>query len=72
MNAATKQRLGLTEKKPSGCWLKAKETMKITGWSAQEMHRARKYGYIEWEKNEEKGFIYNINSIPTQLIKQAA
>jgi hypothetical protein len=73
MNAYTKQRLGIAEKKlPKGTWIKAKEVKDITGWNKEKMRKARLLGWIEWEKNEQLGFIYNLHSIPKELIKKTA
>jgi hypothetical protein len=73
MNASTKQRLGLAEKKlPKAIWIKAKEVKDITGWDKEKMRKARTLGWIEWEKNEKLGFIYNLQSIPQEFRKQTA
>lgn len=72
MNAYTKQRLGITEKKSDALWVPAKEIMTLTGWDAQYMHRARKYGFIEWKGDRKTGMFYNMKSIPQELIKKAS
>lgn len=72
MNAYTKERLGITEKAPKGLWGKASDVYRLTGWSYNDMRKARNLNQIEWQKHKTLGFIYNLNTIPQQLVKQTA
>lgn len=59
----------LTEKKEKGVWVKVSFIMDITGWNAEQMRRARQQGLIKYRKDPEKGFIYELESLPTMFVK---
>jgi len=59
----------LTEQKEKGTWVKVSFIMDITGWNAEQMRRARQQGLIKYRKDPEKGFIYELESLPTMFIK---
>lgn len=49
--------------------VKAKEIMAATGWSKEDMRKARTYNWIKWKKDEKLGFVYDLTSVPQQLVK---
>jgi hypothetical protein len=76
MDTALDRRLSSIEKKLSlllgekkrAAWVKAGAIMQLTGWGREDMRRMRINGIINWKKDE-KGFWYDLNSIPERFIK---
>jgi hypothetical protein len=66
------QSLILSISRPKGKqWVRYKEIMKVTGWNASQMQKARKNGLVDFKdiKSTNKGLWYDLNSINPLLLR---
>lgn len=50
-------------------WVAAVWVSKVTGWNFRDLELARRHNLIEYKK-EGGGYLYKLESIPEQFIKQ--
>lgn len=64
------QIIKLLEQKQKPMWVKASVITGLTGWTKDKMNKARENGYIDWKKDEETGFWYDLHSLSEKFIKR--
>jgi hypothetical protein len=51
-------------------WVSASWVTELTGWSPRRMQLARQQGIVEYKESNGGGYLYKLESIPEQFIKQ--
>lgn len=59
----------LSGPKKEKAWVKSAQIMKLTGWNREKMRQMRDNDIIKY-KHDATGFWYDLNSIPSALIRQ--
>jgi hypothetical protein len=55
---------------PKPKWVRASEVMRVTGWTAEEMRRARQHEEIDYMYLPDNTFKYDLNSLHPLQIKK--
>lgn len=53
-------------------WVSCSWVSDVTGWNKSKLQMARQQGIIEYKESPGGGYLYKLESIPTQFIKQAS
>jgi hypothetical protein len=51
-------------------WIGPTWVTDLTGWTPEEMRQARQHNIIEFKRSPGGGYLYKLESIPEQFIKQ--
>lgn len=51
-------------------WVAASWVTDLTGWNFRKLDLARRHNLIEFKKDDTGGYLYKLESIPEQFIKQ--
>lgn len=60
----------LKEVQDKATWVSPSWVTELTGWKKWKLQMAREQGIIEVKKSEGGGYLYKLESIPEQFIKQ--
>jgi len=60
----------LSGKQQSERWVGPGWITDLTGWSPEKMRQARQSKLIEFKRSKTGGYLYKLESIPEQFIKQ--
>jgi hypothetical protein len=60
----------LKQEQAKATWVSASWVTELTGWSPRRMQLARQQGIVEYKESGSGGYLYKLESIPEQFIKQ--
>lgn len=60
----------LTAIKKKETWVSCSWVSMITGWNKEKLRQARNQKIVEYKESETGGYLYKLESIPEQFIKQ--
>lgn len=60
----------LRELQSKATWVGASWITDLTGWTPRRMQLARQQGIVEYKESGKGGYLYKLESIPEQFIKQ--